>query len=98
MFKFNLQSENLSKIKKNIFLLSDLEKYFGLGFSVKQFEKFSDKDHSIGPFELVAYRDTEVFIFIILGNDLQNNISRTFELDYAVKIIDKETTTFGITL
>lgn len=27
MFKFNLQSENLSKIKKNIFLLGDLEKY-----------------------------------------------------------------------
>ncbi len=47
MFKFNLQSENFNKIKKNIFLLSDLEKYLnGLGFTVKQFEKFSDKDHS----------------------------------------------------
>ncbi len=46
----------------------------------------------------MAYLDTEVFIFIILGNDLQHNIGRIFELDYAVKIINKETTTFGITL
>ncbi|HXS59303.1 MAG TPA: hypothetical protein VN703_00635, partial [Candidatus Sulfopaludibacter sp.] len=37
-------------------------------------------------------------IFILLSNDLQHNLSKIFEIDYAVKFIDKEIKSFAIAL
>ncbi len=95
LYRYNLQLENLNKIKNNIFLLKNLEQYLkGVGFEIKQYEKFAHKDQSFGPFELVAIKDTQIFLFIILGNDLQENLSRLFEIDFASK--DKEIKSFAI--
>ncbi|MGN6623301.1 MAG: hypothetical protein ACTHKK_04090, partial [Candidatus Nitrosocosmicus sp.] len=85
--------------KNNIFLLSNLELFFkGIGYVVKQYEKFVNREQVLGPFELVAYKDKTAYIFIILTKDLQDNLSRIFEIDYAIKMIDKEIKTFAIAL
>ncbi|MGN6351208.1 MAG: hypothetical protein ACTHL3_07070 [Candidatus Nitrosocosmicus sp.] len=99
LFKFKLKPENVDKIKNNIFLLSNLELFFkGIGYVVKQYEKFVNREQVLGPFELVAYKDKTAYIFIILTKDLQDNLSRIFEIDYAIKMIDKEIKTFAIAL
>ena len=97
--KYKLKSDNINKIKSNLFLLHDLEKFFkDLEFSVKQYEKIVNEDHTLGPFEMIVFKDRYVFIFILLSNDLQHNLSKIFEIDYAVKFIDKEIKSFAIAL
>lgn len=98
--RFKLNSENLNKVKDNLFLLRDLEKFLKeLGFTIKQYEKFVNNDHSsLGPFELVAYSENKILIFIILSNELQYNLNRIFEMDFASKFIDKEIKSFAISL
>ncbi|MDQ6723924.1 MAG: hypothetical protein M3Z01_06640, partial [Thermoproteota archaeon] len=99
LFKYNLHPNNINKIKNNIFLLGDLEQFLkDLGFIIKPYETFMSKDHIYGPFDLVAYKGTEVFIFNILGNDLQYNLSMIFEMDFGTKVIDKEVKPFAIAL
>ena len=97
--KFTLRTENLNKIKNNLFLLNYLEIFFNNeGYLVKQYEKLANKEQSLGPFELIAYKEKYAYIFIILSDDLEYNLSRIFELDYAAKFIDKETKLFAIAL
>jgi CheY-like chemotaxis protein len=97
LVRYSLQKDNINKIRKNIFLLRDLENFLnGFGFAIKQYEKFIDKDLSVGPFELVAYKNKEVLLFIILSNDLQYNLNQVFEMDFASKIKDKEIKSFAI--
>jgi len=47
---------------------------------------------------MIVFKDRYVFIFILLSNDLQHNLSKIFEIDYAVKFIDKEIKSFAIAL
>ena len=56
------------------------------------------KNKSLGPFELVVYKDKYAYIFIILSKDLQHNLSKIFEIDFAVKFIEKEIKSFAIAL
>lgn len=97
MVRYNLQQENLSKIKRNIFLLVNLEQFLkGRGFIVKQYEKFIIEDRQFGPFELIAYKNKELLLFILLSNELQHNLSRIFEMDFASRITDKEIKCFAV--
>jgi CheY-like chemotaxis protein len=98
--KFKLKSESLNKVKHNLFLLRDLEKMLiEHGFTVKQYEKIVKCDTTtLGPFELVALNETKLIVFIILSNDLQYNLNRIFEMDFASKFIDKEIKLFAISL
>jgi hypothetical protein len=97
LVRYNLQQENLDKIKKNIFLLINLEQFLkDTGFIIKQYEKFVIEDRSFGPFELIAFKNKEVLLFIILSNDLQHNLSRIFEMDFASRITDKEIKCFAV--
>jgi hypothetical protein len=98
--KFKLKSETLNKVKNNLFLLRDLEKMLiEQGFTVKQYEKIVKGDNStLGPFELVALNETKLIVFIILTKDLQYNLNRIFEMDFASKFIDKEIKLFAISL
>jgi len=99
LYKYKLKSSNINKIKSNLFILNDLEHFFkNSGYSVKQYEKFVNEDQTVGPFELVAYKDKYAYIFLILSKDLQHNLSKIFEIDYAVKFIDKEIKSFAIAL
>ena len=78
-------------------MLRNLELFLkDFGYTIKQYEKFIDKDHSVGPFELVAYKNTKVLLFIILSNDLQYNLNQVFEMDFASKIKDREIKSFAV--
>ena len=97
LYKYNLEQENLNNIKKNIFLLRNLEQFLkDIGFTVKQYEKFVSDENSFGPFELIAFKDKEILLFIILSNDLKHNLSRIFEIDFASKMMDKEIKSFAV--
>jgi CheY-like chemotaxis protein len=97
LVRYNLQQENLNKIKKNIFLLMNLEQFLkDMGFIIKQYEKFVIEDRSFGPFELIASKNRELLLFIILSNDLQYNLSRIFEMDFASRITDKDIKSFAV--
>jgi CheY-like chemotaxis protein len=97
LYKFTSNIENINKIKNKLFLLNHLDDYFkNAGYLVKQYEKFANNGKSLGPFELVAYKDKYAYIFIILSNELEHNLSRIFELDFALKFIDKEIKPFAI--
>jgi CheY-like chemotaxis protein len=97
LVRYNLQQKNLDKIKKNIFMLMNLEQFLkDIGFIIKQYEKFVIEDRSFGPFELIAFKNKELLFFIILGSDLQYNISRIFEMDFASQITDKEIKSFAV--
>lgn len=97
LFNYKLNKQSLNKFKKNIFLLSELEESLtGLGFTVQQYEEIKGIDNTFGPFELVAYRDDKIMIFTILNNDLQNNLRRIFEMDFASKISGEKTIKFAI--
>jgi CheY-like chemotaxis protein len=99
LYKYKLKSSNINKIKSNLFLLNDLEQFFkNSGYSVKQYEKFVNEDQTVGPFELVVYKDKYAYIFLILSKDLQHNLSKIFEIDFAAKFIDKELKSFAIAL
>ncbi len=78
-------------------MLRNLEHFLkDCGFATKQYEKFINTDHSVGPFELVVYKNTKILLFIILSNDLQYNLSQVFEIYFASKIKDKEITLFAV--
>ena len=46
----------------------------------------------------MAYNDKYLFIFIILSNELEHSLSRIFEMDFALKFMDKEIKPFAIAL
>jgi CRISPR/Cas system CMR-associated protein Cmr5 small subunit len=97
LFRYNLQIENLNRIKKSIFFFMDLEHIFkDLGYTIKQYEKFVNDDKPYGPFELIAYKDEEVLLFIILSEDLHYNLSRIFEMDFKSNITNKKIKSFAI--
>jgi CheY-like chemotaxis protein len=99
LYKFTLNTENMNKIKNNLFLLNHLEDSFkNAGYLVKQYEKFEINEQSLGPFEIVAYKDKYAYIFIILSDELEHSLSRIFEMDFAFKFIDKEIKAFAIAL
>ena len=99
LYKYTLNTENINKVKNNLFLLNHLEDIFkNAGYLVKQYEKFVNNEQPFGPFELVAYKDKYVYIFIILSDELEHSLSRIFELDFTSKFVDKEIKPFAIAL
>jgi CheY-like chemotaxis protein len=99
LFKYKINHQEITKIKNDLFFLNDLEKYLvDKGHSVKQFEKLLNGEQSLGPFEMLSYKDNYTFIFIMLNRDLQSNLNRIFEIDFALKFIDNEVKAFAISL
>ncbi len=97
LFRYKLELENLNKIKKSIFFFMDLEQILkDLGYTIKQYDKFMNQDKSYGPFELIAYKDVEVILFITLSDDLHYNLSRIFEMDFKSNITNKKIKSFAI--
>ena len=51
LYKYKLKSNNINKIKSNLFLLHDLEQFFNnSGYSVKQYEKFVNEEQIVRSF------------------------------------------------
>jgi CheY-like chemotaxis protein len=97
LFKYKLQQKNLNKIKKSFFLLIQLEELLRAeGFIIDQYEKIQIGGNTFGPFELIAYKDNLIFIFIIINTDLQYNIRRIFEIDIGSKSEEKNIRSFAI--
>jgi hypothetical protein len=97
LFMYKLQHKNINKIKKSFSLLIELEKLLQKsGFTIKQYEKIEYGGNSFGPYELTAYKEKMIFIFIILNTDLQYNLRRIFEIDVISKIKDENLRSFGI--
>jgi CheY-like chemotaxis protein len=99
LYKFTLNTENINKVKNNLFLLNNLDDILkNAGYLVKQYEKFINNEQPFGPFELVAYKDKYAYIFIILSDELEHSLSRIFDIDFASKYLDKEIKSFAIAL
>lgn len=97
LYKFRIRDDYVNRIKSNFFLLMQLEDSLGQsGYIVKHHERYIDNDNSFGPFDLIAYSQITILIFITLNNDLTRDIEKILEIEKLSTMSSKKVKTFAI--
>lgn len=97
LFEYNLNGENIEKLKNDIFILDDLENYLKkIGFSIDYYKKYICDGKNYGPFDLAASNDRKSLLFVILGYDIEKNLEKIFEIESLEKNLKQNMKFFAI--
>jgi hypothetical protein len=88
-FTYSLSPAKISEVKQQIVSLDEVEKYFtDLGFKVNTDYMIHSSHQTLGPFDLMAQKNDTTIILTTLGDDIEDNFTKLFELNIIDKIIN----------
>ncbi|CAN5582944.1 hypothetical protein BH23THE1_BH23THE1_22030 [soil metagenome] len=88
VFKYTLSVSKLSEIKQQIVSLDEIENYLiNLGFKVNMDYTIHSNHQSLGPFDILAQKNETTVIINSLGDDIEENFTKLFELNAIDKVI-----------
>ncbi|HKR74490.1 MAG TPA: response regulator [Candidatus Nitrosocosmicus sp.] len=87
-YTYSLSASKMSEIKQQVISLDDVEKYFaGFGFKVNTDYIIHSSYQTLGPFDIMAQKNDVTIIVSSLGDDIEDNVSKLFELNMLDKVI-----------
>ena len=88
IYTYSLSTTKIAEIKQQVVSLDDVEKHFvNFGFKVNTDYMVQSNYQTLGPFDLVAQKNDITIIVSSLGDDIEDNVSKLFELNMIDKII-----------
>jgi len=88
MYNYSLSASKISEIKQQVVSLDDVENYFTkLGYKVNTDYMVQSNYETLGPFDIVAQKNDTTVIISSLGDDIEDNVSKLFELNMIDKVI-----------
>ena len=78
----------MSEIKQQVISLDEVEKYFSsYGFKINTEYTIHSNYQTLGPFDIMAQKNDVTIIVNSLGDDIEDNVSKLFELNMIDKVI-----------
>lgn len=88
IYTYSLSTSKIAEIKQQVVSLDDVEKHFvNSGFKVNTEYMVHSNYQTLGPFDLVAQKNDITIIVSSLGDDIEDNVSKLFELNMIDKVI-----------
>ena len=87
-FTYSLSTSKMSEIKQQVVSLDDVQKYFvDYGFKVNNDYMIQSNYQTLGPFDIMAQKNDVIIIVSALGDDIEENVAKLFELNMLDKVI-----------
>jgi len=87
-YTYSLSLSKISEVKQQVVSLDEVEKYFtNLGFKVNSDYMIQSSHQTLGPFDVMAQKNDTTIILTTLGDDIEDNFSKLFELNIIDKVI-----------
>jgi CheY-like chemotaxis protein/nucleoside diphosphate kinase len=88
LYTYSLSSSKVSEIKQQVVSLDEIVKHFtDFGFKVNTDYMIHSNYQTLGPFDLVAQKNDITMIISSFGDDMEDNVSKLFELNMIDKVI-----------
>lgn len=88
IYTYSLSAAKIAEIKQQVVSLDEVEKHFvSFGFKVNTEYMVHSNYQTLGPFDLVAQKNDITIIVSSLGDDIEDNVSKLFELNMIDKVI-----------
>ena len=88
IFAYSISPLQISGVKQQIISLDDIQKYLtNSGFRVDTEYRIQSNYESLGPFDIWAQKGSITIIINSLGDNIEDNVSKLFELNSIDKVI-----------
>jgi CheY-like chemotaxis protein/nucleoside diphosphate kinase len=88
LYTYSLSSSKVSEIKQQVVSLDEIVKQFTtFGFKVNADYIIHSNYQTLGPFDLVAQKNDITMVISTFGDDMEDNVSKLFELNMIDKVI-----------